>query len=271
MKASAIMTPHPVTVRPTDGLLRALELMDSQDFRHLPVVEDGRLMGIISERDVLEGLGRIPGQSFEEPDDDMSFRPTQVSDIVLTDVKTVSSSESVDSVAAVLVGLGIGCTPVLDDGALSGIVTEMDLLATYARLVADGTLVEDKQPQVVDVMSDHVTSVTPDTSMQDAFSACLARNVRHLPVLKSGRLVGLVSDRDLRAAATSSVPEPITVDRIMARQVVTITPLDRLPEAARVMLDQKISTLPVLRDDVLVGILSLSDVLAHCVRALQDT
>ena len=271
MKASAIMTPDPVTVHPTDGLQRALELMDSQDFRHLPVVEEGRLLGIISERDVLEGLGRIPGQSFDQEDDDLApFRPQQVSDIVLTDVKTVSPAERIDGVAAVLVGLGIGCTPVLDDGQLTGIVTEMDMLATYVKLVEAGTLVENQQPQVVDAMSDHVSSVTPDTLLQDAFSVCLSRNVRHLPVVKAGRLVGLVSDRDLRAAATSSVPEPITIDQLMARQVVTIGPIERLPEAARIMYDQKIGTLPVMRDDVLIGILSLSDVMAHCVRALDS-
>jgi acetoin utilization protein AcuB len=67
MKVADVMTPEPVTIESVSSLDRALELMDRLDIRHLPVLEDGRLAGILSDRDVLEATGwRLHGHG--DPD-----------------------------------------------------------------------------------------------------------------------------------------------------------------------------------------------------------
>ena len=81
------------------------------------------------------------------------------------------------------------------------------------------------------------------------------RGLRHLPVLdKEGALVGIVSEKDLlRAGGQGSVQE------VMTRDVITVTEYTALEDAARIMADHKISSLPVIRDDRLVGIITETD------------
>jgi acetoin utilization protein AcuB len=95
--------------------------------------------------------------------------------------------------------------------------------------------------------------------------------VRRLPVLnKKGELVGIVSERDLLYASPSPVTSlsihelhylvsKITVDTIMTRDVITVSEYTPLEEAARIMADNKIGGLPVMRDGKLVGIITESD------------
>ena len=267
MKVSSWMTRDPLSIGPDASLEQALDLMDDRDFRHLPVVSGDRLEGIVSERDLLEALGRMPGSQAEE--DLRTDRPGSVGEVAHRDGRTISLNEPLDAVAAVMSGLGIGCLPVVDDDRkLAGIVTEMDVLVLFRDLCRSGHLPPAADPEVVNRMSSGVLYVAPDTGLQDAFSVCLARHVRHLPVLDQGLLVGIVSDRDLRAAATSSRPDPVVMSELMATEVETIEPEAKLSDAAARMAELKVTTLPVLRGDEVVGMISTSDVLVHCGEAL---
>ncbi len=273
MKVSALMTADPVTISLDAGLEDALTLMDSQDFRHLPVVGGKQLVGIISERDLLEALGRLPGElPRDEAETDVlaSERPSTVREVVHKNVRIVNPEEFVDVAAAVFVGLKIGCLPVVKDGELTGIVTEMDLLAAFASLCKSGRLSDEQNPDVSTCMTSQVSAATLDTSLQDAFSMCLSLGVRHLPVMEDGVIVGIVSDRDLRAAAHSGHEKRIRLGDIMAHIVEVVAPETLLSEAALQMVEQKVTTLPVLRHEQLVGMLSLSDVLVHCVSVLRE-
>jgi CBS domain-containing protein len=268
---SQLMMPRPVTVPGDVGLDHALELMDQGDFRHLPVVEAERLVGIVSERDLLQGLGWAPGQS-HTPDADMLApeRPHAVSEVMHRAVRTLHPKDDVDTAARLFVGLHIGCLPVVLEDRLEGIITEMDLLSAFVKLCETGVLPEGSDPPVSECMSESVVSVGPHTSLQDAFSVCYARDVRHLPVVEDDRLVGILSDRDLRAAAACGSSEPLRVVDIMSTEVETIRPDQPLSVAARSMLQSKITTLPVMGDDPVLGgdelqgMLSLADILKHC-------
>jgi acetoin utilization protein AcuB len=107
--------------------------------------------------------------------------------------------------------------------------------------------------------------------MQEALNLMRAEHIRRLPVVdKQGRLVGIVSERDLLHAAPSAATSlsiweihyllsQITIERIMTRKVVTIREDTPLEEAARLMTDNKIGGLPVVRDDEVVGIITETD------------
>lgn len=105
------------------------------------------------------------------------------------------------------------------------------------------------------------------------------RGVRHLPVVDAGRLVGIVSDRDLKRAMISvamsagtaeftAVPDRLLVHSVMTRAVVTTGPMVPLEDALRCMIAMRISALPVLDDGRLVGLLTETDGLAALVAAV---
>jgi acetoin utilization protein AcuB len=120
-------------------------------------------------------------------------------------------------------------------------------------------------------MSKHPVTVTKDTPINNAMKLMRDEKVRRLPVLnKKGELVGIVSERDLLYASPSPVTSlsihelhylvsKITVGEVMTKDVITVSEYTPLEEAARIMADNKIGGLPVVRDGRLVGIITESD------------
>jgi len=132
---------------------------------------------------------------------------------------------------------------------------------------------------VRDVMQPQVVTVTPQTTLSEAVRLTRQRGIRHLPVLEGGALVGIVSDRDLKRAMASpatsaeareltSLLDRVTMGEIMTRAVITVAPAVPLEEAARVMVREKISALPVTEEGRLVGIVTETDVLELFVKAM---
>jgi acetoin utilization protein AcuB len=132
---------------------------------------------------------------------------------------------------------------------------------------------------VQDVMQPNVVTVTPGTTLPEALMLTRQRRLRHLPVLDEGKLVGIVSDRDLKRASPSPATRlasgeitywlaRVTMAEIMTRAVVTIAPMFPVEEAARLMVTEKISALPVTEAGRLVGIITETDVLEVFVKAL---
>jgi acetoin utilization protein AcuB len=129
--------------------------------------------------------------------------------------------------------------------------------------------------QVKDSMAREVTTLAPGDTAADALALCRERRIRHLPVLEDGRLVGIVSDRDLRSAtpafgdpARSAALSEVRVGDVMAREVVTADPDDPIDEAANTMRERRINCLPVLEGGELVGIVTSSDVMESLVYLL---
>lgn len=132
---------------------------------------------------------------------------------------------------------------------------------------------------VRDIMQTHPVSATLETRLPHLLRLLQRRGFRHLPVLDSGKLVGIISDRDLKQSMISAASttegrerarllEELTAGQIMARTVVTIGPMFGVEEAARLMATRKISALPVTEGDRLVGIVTETDVLHLFVRAM---
>jgi acetoin utilization protein AcuB len=119
--------------------------------------------------------------------------------------------------------------------------------------------------------SDPIT-VGPQDSFRHAMNLVRQRGIRHLPVVDGGRLVGIVTDRDIRQASPSPATslemhelhyllEKVKVCDIMTAKVITVTPETPIEEAARLMLHHRIGSLPVLRGPELVGIITETDIL----------
>jgi acetoin utilization protein AcuB len=123
---------------------------------------------------------------------------------------------------------------------------------------------------VRDIMRSPAVTISPETTLESAYRTMQERRIRHLPVLEGSRLVGVVTDRDLRLATSALVPAPFApgsrVSEVMSQPPLTADPLDPVEDAARTMREGKIGCLPVLEDGRVVGILTGLDLLDGLIR-----
>lgn len=124
---------------------------------------------------------------------------------------------------------------------------------------------------IKDVMTRPFISISPDASAYEAREEMKKGNIRRLPVVQEGRVVGIVTDRDIREAAVSSLEElsedgrseylrDIPVSRIMTKTVTVVSPNDRVERASYLMRKHKIGGLPVVDRGRIVGIITESDI-----------
>jgi acetoin utilization protein AcuB len=124
---------------------------------------------------------------------------------------------------------------------------------------------------VRDIMTRPVVSIGPDEPISDVIALMAQRRLRHFPVVDAGRLVGIVSDRDLRTvgadhpSARPGVTPRDPVRALMSSPVWTASPLDPIDEAAALLRRRAIGAMPVLDEDELVGIVTASDFLGALV------
>jgi acetoin utilization protein AcuB len=116
-------------------------------------------------------------------------------------------------------------------------------------------------------MSQPVISVTPETPVHDALALFKKEGIRRAPVMKNGKLLGIISERDLLNASPSPVTSlsvwemhylmsKVTVKNVMTKKVKTIDVNTPIEEAARVMADSKIGGMPVTRNGKIVGMIT---------------
>ena len=126
--------------------------------------------------------------------------------------------------------------------------------------------------QVVKRMKRKVITINPDDPIRLAMELMYKNRIRQLPVVEGRKVVGIITDRDLREASASSATslsvwelnyllEQVKVKDVMTHDVITVNPETSVEEAARIINDNKIGGLPVLEKDVLVGIITESDLL----------
>ncbi|HEV8687006.1 MAG TPA: CBS domain-containing protein [Gaiellaceae bacterium] len=117
--------------------------------------------------------------------------------------------------------------------------------------------------QVRDVMTRGVRSVRPSHSVAEASELMRDEDVGSLPVVEGGRLIGIVTDRDIvvRAVAERRDPQTVTVDEVASRDLVTVEPEQDLDEALALMARRQVRRLPVVEEDgQLIGMLAQADV-----------
>ena len=129
MKVEKYMSHTPVTIRGNTVYSKAFNIMQEKDLHHLPVVDEkNEVVGILTRRDL-----QIAAQHFREA-------PVEVSDVMHTQVVTISPDEPLLEAARQMIDKRIGGLPVLDDnGKMVGILTETDLLRALIDLLGKDT------------------------------------------------------------------------------------------------------------------------------------
>ena len=125
---------------------------------------------------------------------------------------------------------------------------------------------------VKEVMSRSVVTLTLEQTLREAIDLLQSKHIRHLPVIGDSKVVGIVTDRDVKRATPSllsgidrdeyeRVLKTTTVAHFMTREPLTVTPNTRLKAAVNIFLERKVGALPVIDDGHLVGILTDIDIL----------
>jgi acetoin utilization protein AcuB len=124
-------------------------------------------------------------------------------------------------------------------------------------------------------MTKKVITVAPEDTLERAADLLAENRVHRLPVVRDGRLVGIVSDSDIRNAALRDSSHGAmgvggkTVGEIMTREVITVTPWDTVEDALLVLQKKRLGALPVLEQNRVVGIITKADVLAALIETLD--
>lgn len=139
-------------------------------------------------------------------------------------------------------------------------------------------------PKVVeDIMTRELTTLEHDAKLLDAALLMRSSGFRHLPVVKEGRPVGVLSDRDVQRASPSifsnlspdeynQLFETVPVEKVMAREPVTATPETPIKEVARIMYEQRVgSVLVVGPDQKVLGIVTNTDLLRFLNTLLDES
>jgi acetoin utilization protein AcuB len=139
-----------------------------------------------------------------------------------------------------------------------------------------------KQELVKDWMTRNVVTITPDTTLPEAHRLMIEKRIRRLPVLENDRLVGVVTLGDVRGAEPSGATSlsiwelnyllsKLKIEEIMTRNLVKISPNATIGQAAEMMLEHRVSGLPVVDEKrKLVGIITESDIFRLVVQAWRQ-
>lgn len=265
MKLKEIMRRSPWIVEGVDTLGTAHDLMRRHAIRHLPVLRGDVLVGLLSERDILEYRANL-----ERVDD---WTRVAVSGAMNRSPQTAGPDDSVTEAAGRMAISKLDALPVVELGRLIGIVTVTDILTAEVQRSMAAT--PGSRATVADAMTLGPFTIGPDDTLLDAATRMSLHGIRHLPVIADGAVVGMLSERDLRTHigdpslfAITRDKSPLRVRDLVARQPITVAPEQPLTEIAKRFADNQIGAMPVVnRDGTLLGIISYVDVLRTVAQA----
>ncbi|HUE69269.1 MAG TPA: CBS domain-containing protein [Pirellulaceae bacterium] len=268
------VTYNPLAVSAETTADRLLEMVEQLHVRHFPVVEDGRLLGMISETDLLSALyHKAPLPAGTRLD-----QPLKAESLAMRHPVTIGPLASPRQALELLLAHGIHSLPVLSGERLLGIVTSSDFLREYSY----GELPGSREP-VGGHLPPHHDALDPDATLDEALLAMQETGQNHLAVVHGGCPVGIVSQADIVRARCrqpaiaagrdeddeSAADQTATVAAVMHRTP-PFRPGQRLCEAAAVMFENQLSALVVTNQaNRFLGILTETDLLKLMLKQLR--
>jgi acetoin utilization protein AcuB len=253
------MRRSPWTVEGVDSLGTAHQRMQQHAIRHLPVLRKGILVGMLSERDILDFRANLAAAD--------DWTRVAVSGVMTRSPQTAGPDDSITEVAGRLATSKLDALPVVELGRLVGIITVSDVLAAEVqRAMAP---VPRSRATAADAMTLGPFTIGLGDNLFQAAKLMSLHGIRHLPVIERGAVVGMLSERDLRTYigdpslfAITKGESPVWVREAMTHAPVTVTPDQPLVELAKLFDDHRIGAVPVVdRDGALLGIVSYVDML----------
>lgn len=254
VKVKDFMSTDIITVDKDQDLKHVLFLMKKNDITKIPVVEDKKLFGIVTDSTIAYKLGSRKKR-------DVPAARLHASSVVEKNIETVKPTTSLKSIIGKVGEPGPTMLPVLDDKGLVGVVTKADLLSYI-----------DSKQQVQDIMRRNVITISSKDRIVHARRQMLDNNIARIPVVDDGVLVGMISDMEIAFAFAQLKKrfslgrqkhqlDELLVNEYMKKPAIWTTPTITVADAAKLMKKMNVGALPVLKNNSLVGIISRTDVI----------
>ncbi|PHP45296.1 CBS domain-containing protein [Methanosarcinales archaeon ex4572_44] len=258
-----------VMVPPTTTIMGAARTMRDYNIRRLPIADAGthRLQGIVTSLDIADFMGGGLRHNLLEHrfhGNLLSAVNESVREIMEENVISLSEKSSLKDALHTMIEKKIGGVPIVDDDErVKAVISEQDFVWLLGG-VTTGKIVEDW-------MSKEVVSIAPDLPIGEVTNSMITHGFRRFPIIRDGVLFGLITASDvLRYLAngeifnklvSSDAEEALHVHakELIGKEVVTATPAMDLGEAADLMIEHKIGSLPVVDGETLVGIITERD------------
>ena len=134
MIVKEVMSKNPVTIGPATKLRVLNELMKANDVRHVPVVKNGKMIGIVTEKDIRYAMipEKIPGKKVPQG---WNLDHLKVQDIMIENTITIAQEAQVEEAARIIYGLKVHALPVMKNDKLVGIISVMDILGIFIEMM----------------------------------------------------------------------------------------------------------------------------------------
>jgi CBS domain-containing protein len=183
---------HAPSLGREDSILEAVRLMIENDIKHIPVVEGGKVVGIVTDESIIQKA--VSG----------SFGSTLVKEVMSKEPKVVDEADSIASTLVVMREEGVSRLPVTRRGKLAGIVSMHDIVEHVIKprdKIRFGDL-SGERPRplsnpIKSIMTKPVITVSPSTSLRDAFQLMLEHKIACLIVLDEGKISGILTKTDI--------------------------------------------------------------------------
>jgi len=254
MKVKDIMVSKVICVDKDESLKRVLDLMQKYQITKIPVVDDKRFFGLVTDDVIAYKLGSIRKKG-------VTASRLHASSVTEKNVTTISPDDEVKTILKSVGEPGPTMLPVLEKGKLVGVVTKADLLP----------LVKSKD-RLSTIMQRKLYVITPGDRVIHARHIMVNQRIARLPVVEKNKLVGIVSDIEIALAFASLKKsyslgkqkhqlDELTVGEVMKAPVIWTDASMAIADAARTMLEQNVGSLPIVEDDRLIGMVTRTDLL----------
>ena len=275
----AIATRDVVSIPPTKSIKDTAEVMMEHEFRRLPITDpgSGKILGIVTVMDILDFFGGGKKYNIIEKKYENNFLAAinePIREIMTRDVIALSNKASIGETIDVMLSNQLGAIPLVDgDDKLVGIVTERDIALSLAGVLTEET--------AQDYMSTKVFTTTQGTPLESACKIMVRNGLRRIPIVggeadiskAAKKLLGIVTSTDiirffntkdlfdnLDSNDASKVLET-KISEIMVKDAIIVAPTERIGDLCEIFAEKNIGGVPVVKDDVIMGIITERDIL----------
>lgn len=259
-----------VTIPPTMPVIDAVKTMLNHGFRRIPIADAGtkHLLGIVTSNDIVDFLGGgkrnlIVKNKFKG--NLLAAVNGSISEIMETNVVSLNVKDSLKDALNTMMKENIGGIPITDgDGTVKAIISERDFVFLISGIVSG--------KNVEGYMSKKIVTAPSDMSIGAATKSMINHGFRRLPVLRDNVLIGIITASDImrflgsgdifNRLVTGNAREvfEVSVSSLVKRDIIFTKSDVDLGEAANVMLDKDVGSLPVMEDGELKGIITERDI-----------
>lgn len=276
MNVSDYMNEKIIAASPNDTVAYVRNLMLRNKISRIVIIEDDKVVGIVTKKDIARNLAKKRAKWRRRPIDKIL-----ISRIMSTNLITIEKNINLKRAARLMIENGISSLIVVENDVPVGIITKTDMVRAFYENFKGKFLVKD-------LMKRNLITASPFNTINHIVDLMEENRISRVLITQNSKLVGIVTSTDLSFAfledaetgirsrkikylrrpkeggrAMLRVVEtlPIIVaEDIMTKEIITASPKQDAADAARVMVKKKISGLPVVEDDELVGIITKTDI-----------